>query len=128
MGIAVIAIMSSSRMIMLYTCAQKLQAINSYSSRAVSMLPSTATNLKKDVIPAKMENLTVMKPVATERKVELANVLKEDTAVQIIRSEPVEVLEIEDIVKPSSLQKLSDTSTDLVSHVIRIGGSEIVSV
>ena len=120
--------MSPSRMIMLYPCAQKLQAINSSSSRAVSTLPSTATNLKKDVVPAKMEDLTVMKSVATDRKVELANVLKEDTDVQIIRSEPVEVLEIEDIVKPSSLQKLSDTSTDLVSHVIRIGGSEIVSV
>merc|ERR1711915_423882 len=128
MGIAEIDIMSPSRMKMLSRYAQKLQAFNSSSSRAVSTLPSTTTYLKKDAVPAKMEDLTVMKSVANERKVELAKVLKEGTDVQIIRSEPVEILELENIVKPSSLQKMTDISTDLVSHVIRIGGAEIVSV
>ena len=75
-----------------------------------------------------MEDLTVMKPVANERKFELAKVLKEDTDVQMIRSEPVEILELETIVKPSSLQKMTVTTSDLVSHVIRIGRAEIVSV
>merc|ERR1712215_97001 len=128
MGIVEIDIMSPSRMTMLSLYAQKLQAFKPSSSRAVSTLPSTATYLKKDVVPAKMEDLTVMKPVANERKFELAKVLKEDTDVQMIRSEPVEILELENIVKPSSLQKMTDISTDLVSHVIRIGGAEIVSV
>merc|ERR1712215_196464 len=128
MGIVEIDIMSPSRMTMLSLYAQKLQAFKPSSSRAVSTLPSTATYLKKDVVPAKMEDLTVMKSVANERKVELAEVLKEDTDVQIIRSEPVEILELENIVKPSSLQKMTDTTSDLVSHVIRIGGTELVSV